>query len=76
MNDCRGYSMTKNSSAEVKSIRDVKGTGKETKLWRKEREKKQDFEGRNGYLNYKENKYKWQKEDTREGKETKQAKYY
>jgi hypothetical protein len=42
-----------------------KGTGKETRLRREER-----------VLKLQENKYKRQKEDTRGGKETKQAKYY
>ena len=41
---------------------------------RKEREKKQDFEGRNVYLNYKKTNKK--KEDKRGGQESKQAKYY
>jgi hypothetical protein len=64
--------MTKNGSAEVKSIRDAKGTGIETRLWRKEREKKQDFEGRNGYLNYKitntKDKKKTQEEEKKPNK--------
>ena len=62
---CRGYSMAKNCSAEVRRIREAKGTGKETRLRREER-----------ILKLQENKYKRQKEDTRRGKETKQAKYH
>jgi hypothetical protein len=57
--------MAKNCSAEVRRIREAKGTGKETRLRREER-----------VLKLQETKYKRQKEDTRRGKETKQAKYY
>ncbi len=55
MNDCRGYSMTKNGSAEVKSIRDAKGTGKETRLRREERA-----------LKLQENKYKKKTQEDKE----------
>jgi hypothetical protein len=49
----------------VRCIREAKGTGKETRLRREER-----------VLKLQENKYKRQKEDTRGGQESKQAKYY